>query len=49
LALGVVIYLLIVNAGIDLLGLAAGLSTVAFSIIVLGIHMSLKTKRGEAI
>ena len=49
LALGVIIYLLIVNGGIDPIGLGVGLSTVVFSIIVLGIHMALKTKTGEAI
>ena len=49
LALGVIIYLLIVNGGIDPVGLGVGLSTVVFSIIVLGVHMALKTKTGEAI
>lgn len=49
LALGLIIYLLIVHGGIDPVGLGVGLSTVVFSIIVLGIHMALKTKTGEAI
>ena len=49
LALGVIVYLLIANGGVEPVGLAVGLSTVVFGIMVLGIHMALKEKRGEAI
>lgn len=49
LALGLIIYLLVVNGGIDPVGLAVGLSTVVFSIILLGIHMALKTRTKGAI
>ncbi|MCJ7596342.1 MAG: ATP synthase subunit I [Desulfobacterales bacterium] len=49
LALGVIIYLLIADGRVDPVGLAVGLSTVVFSITLLGIHMAMKTKAGEAI
>jgi hypothetical protein len=48
LALGVIVYLLIANGGVDPVGLAVGLSTVVFGIMVLGIHMTLKEKTEEA-
>ncbi len=49
LALGVVIYILIVKSVVDPVGLAVGVSTVVLSIISLGISLVLKTKTGEAV
>jgi hypothetical protein len=48
LALGIVIYVLITNGWADPIGLAIGLSTVVFSIVVFGITMALKAKFREA-
>ena len=47
--LGVIIYLLIVNGGINPVGLGVGLSTVVLSIVAIGVNMALKKKTGEAI
>jgi len=47
--LGIVIYLLITRGWVDPVGLAVGLSTVVLSIVVMGIHMALKTRTREAI
>ena len=49
LGLGVILYLLIVNGGINPVGLGVGLSTVVLSILAIGVHMAVKKKRGEAI
>jgi hypothetical protein len=48
LALGVMIYLLITRGWVDAVGLAVGLSTVVLSIVIMGIHLALKTRTGEA-
>jgi hypothetical protein len=48
LGLGIVIYLLITKEWVDPAGLAVGLSTVVLSIVIMGIHMALKTVTREA-
>ena len=48
LVLGAVIYLLIRLGWVNPVGLAAGLSTVVFSIISFGIHNAFKSVTGEA-
>lgn len=49
LALGIIIYVLITRGWVDPIGLAVGLSTVVFSIVVFGINMALKSRTREAI
>ena len=46
--LGIMIYLLITRGWVDPVGLAVGLSTVVLSIVIMGIHMALKTRTREA-
>ena len=48
LALGIIIYVFIIKAGINPVGLAIGLSTVVISIISLGITRVFKAHTGEA-
>jgi hypothetical protein len=48
LGLGIMIYLLITRGWVDPVGLAVGLSTVVLSIVIMGIHLALKTRTGEA-
>lgn len=48
LGLGIMIYLLITRGWVDPVGLAVGLSTVVLSIVIMGIHMALKTRTREA-
>ena len=46
--LGVILFVLITRGWVDPVGLAVGLSTVVFSIVVIGISMALKTSTTEA-
>jgi hypothetical protein len=46
--LGILIFLLITRGWVDPVGLAVGLSIVVLSIVIMGIHMALKAKSGEA-
>jgi hypothetical protein len=48
LGLAVMIYILITRGWVNPVGLAVGLSTVVLSIVIVGIHMALKTRTGEA-
>ena len=47
--MGLIIYILITNGYVDPIGLAVGLSTVVFSILVFGICAAWKTSSREAI
>lgn len=48
LALGIIMYWLISKGVVDPIGLAAGLSIVVLSIVVLGVIMAVKSMTGEA-
>lgn len=49
LALGIIIFILLMTGLVDPVGLAVGLSTIVLSITTLGIIMAVKLKTGEAI